>query len=177
MRKSAILFLLTVSTIAALFISCTPKCASTDGAGTEIWLGKTHVIAPSAFTPNNHDGINDVFKFVQVTAAPDTSQQSTAALQIKDFRMEITKGGEFLFETYAWSNGWNGKNSKGKKVEGLVNVTYSISDYDGHVSEGNFSLFVVPSGCLQECMQKHIFGDMIHPYDGVVNQTAETFCH
>lgn len=176
MRKNATLFLLLLSVIAATSFSCTQKCADADGAGTEIWLGKTQVIAPSAFTPNNQDGLNDSYTFLQVIEAPDTSQQSGAALHIKDFRMEISKGGEFLFETYTWGGSWNGKNANGKKIEGLVDVTYNVSDNDGHVSEGSFKLFVVPSGCLQECMQKHIFGDMIHPYQGVINPTKETFC-
>lgn len=90
--------------------------------------------------------------------------------------MEISKNGQLLFETYTWGGAWNGKSIKGKKIDGLVDVEYNISDVDGNMSEGNFKLFVVPSGCLQECMQTHVFGDMINPYEGVVNQTKEQFC-
>lgn len=172
-------YLLPSLAIASIMVAgCKQKCASANDTGTQIWLGKTHVIAPTAFTPHNHDGLNDTYRFVQIgQVADDTTQQNLTGIKIKDFRMEVSKGGILIFETYTWGAAWNGKNAKGNKVDGLVDVAYSISDVDGNISEGSFKIFVVPSGeCLKECMQGHIFGDMIHPYEGIVNDTKETFC-
>lgn len=159
-------------------VSCERKCSSPDGAGASIWLGQTNIIAPSAFTPHNEDGINDTYTFYQVTAAPPPgSGQQGAALTVKDFGMEILRGGQLIFETHTWGASWNGKTSSGKRVDGLVDVQYTISGFDGEVSEGSCKLFVVPrSSCLQTCMHAHILGDMIDPYEGAVKPTKETFC-
>jgi hypothetical protein len=177
MKKISLFLVLPLFLITTILTSCKRKCASFEGAGTDIWLGKTHVIAPSAFTPNNQDGINDTYSFGVVNPPSASGESQITAIAVKDFRMEISKPGELLFETFAWGGVWNGQSKSGKKIDGLVDVQYSISDYDNHVSEGSFKLFVVPSGCLEECMQKHIFGDMINPNDGLMTTTKENFCH
>ena len=177
MKRNATLLLLSTFLLTITLLSCRRRCVPADGAGIQLWLGKTQIIAPSAFTPANEDGINDTFGFVMVTEAPvsGTPPQVTAQ-KIKDFGMEIRRGGMLLNEAHGWGSTWNGKTSAGKRVEGLVDVAYSISDTDGNVSEGTFKLFVVPPGCLQECMHSHVFGDMIDPYQGAVLPTHETFC-
>lgn len=176
-RKATTLLLPSTLLLAAALMSCNKKCATPDGAGLSVWLGKTQIIAPTAFTPANNDGINDTFGFYMVDSPPDTNAQLGPVQKIKDLGMEITRGGMLLYEAHGWGSTWNGKSKTGKRVDGLVDVAYSISDMDGNVSEGSFKLFVVPSGdCLQECMRDHIFGDMVDPYAGVSKPTKEEFC-
>ena len=179
MKRNFTLLLLSTAVLSISLLSCRRKCAPAEGAGTEIWLGETHVIAPSAFTPYGEDHINDRFSFIQIgkPVSPGSGEpQQIAAPKIKDFGMEIRRGGELLFETYTWGGSWDGKTAKGKKVDGIVDVEYRISDFDGNVSEGTFKLLVVPQGCLQDCMRSHVFADMIDPQQGVVYQTKENFC-
>lgn len=174
--KTNTLFVFTLFSLLLTSAACKRKCASAEDTGSDIWLGKTHIIAPSAFTPNNQDGINDTYALIELKSAPDTSQQTIAALSIKNFGLQITRDGELLFESYTWPGTWNGKNKNGKTIDGLVDVQYNLIDYEGYSTEGSFKLFVVPNGCLQECLQNHIFGDMINPYEGVTYPTKETFC-
>lgn len=177
MKRKATNLLLPSLILASALMSCNRRCVTPDGAGLSVWLGKTQIIAPTAFTPANGDGVNDTFEFYMVSAAPDSNSQQGLAEKIKDLGMEIRRGGILLYEAHGWGSTWNGKGTNGKRVEGLVDVEYSVSDFDGHVSEGTFKLFVVPSGdCLQECMREHVFGDMIDPYQGVVKPTKEEFC-
>lgn len=177
MKRNFTLLLLSTAILSTGLLSCRRKCASAEGAGTDVWLGETHIIAPSAFTPFSEDHINDRFSFIRIVK-PDAGGEppQIAAPKIKDFGMEIRRGGELLFETYTWGGSWDGKTPKGKKVDGLVDVEYRISDFDGNVSEGTFKLFVVPPGCLQECMRSHVFADMIDPNVGVAYPTKENFC-
>lgn len=177
MKRKATNLLLPSLLLATALLSCNRKCATPDGAGLSVWLGKNQIIAPTAFTPANQDGVNDTFGFYLVTEAPDSNMQQGPAEKIKDLGVEISRGGMLLYEAHGWGSTWDGKSSSGKRIEGLVDVEYSVSDVDGNVSEGNFKLFVVPSGdCLQDCMREHIFGDMIDPYQGLTKPTKEEFC-
>lgn len=177
MKRNFTLFLLSTVLLSATLMSCKRKCASPDGTGLNIWLGDIHILAPSAFTPGNQDGVNDLFMFYMVNKVVDGQAPQAASLKVKDLGMEIRRGGILLFEGHGWGTQWDGKNASGKRVDGLVDVEYSLSDYDGNVAEGTFKLFVVPtSSCLQPCMASHVFGDMIHPYEGVTKSTKEQFC-
>lgn len=158
-----------------VLFSCKRKCASPDGMGTQFALGSYELIAPTAFTPNA-DGLNDTYRFHLINPQGNQSGQQITAEVVKNFRLEITRNGQLVFETYAWGNAWNGKNKLGQRIDGVVNAHYSISDIDGNAAEGDFNIFVVPNGCLEDCMINHIFEDMIDPVSGPINQTKETFC-
>lgn len=177
MKRKATNLLLPSLILASALFSCNRKCADPQGAGLNVWLGEYRIIAPTAFTPANNDGVNDTFGFYVISEVPDSNVQQGPTEKIKDLGMEIRRGGILLYEGHGWGSSWDGKGSNGKRVEGLVDVQYSISDFNGNVSEGTFNLFVVPAGgCLRECMENHIFGDMIDPYHGVSKPTQEEFC-
>jgi len=105
----------------------------TDTAYNSVDIIPDYVIyAPNAFTPNNHDGLNDVFMPKGVGINPD------------NFEMDIfDRWGNLIFKTSDINKGWDGHANGGDKIAQIDTYVWKIKTQDmrgndhsyiGHVS-------------------------------------------
>ncbi len=88
--------------------------------------------APNAFTPNNHDGLNDTFMVTGVGINPD------------DFEMEIyDRWGNMIYKTTDVNKGWDGRANGGTNIAQIDVYVWKVKtrdyrgnahSYIGHVS-------------------------------------------
>lgn len=77
------------------------------------------IYAPNAFTPNNHDGINDTFMPKGVGINPD------------NFTMRIfDRWGNMIFQTNDVNHGWDGHANGGSKVAQIDTYVWKIETQD-----------------------------------------------